>query len=453
MPSDEDLKAFEEAEKELKKSWFRFYREGLIPDGEMPRDYRFTLYLPKHYQLFNPRQLLLMVKFAEKAKRIVNEIAERDEEYAKAMGVYLSAIIAKHVDRNCRGTTWDSGYEVISSMFGKRRPSMMWDHTEVNPFVKSSGTLINNINDVLNALKYSIEKLSSTQATIEIINESTASWKPQRKFKITVTDPPYYDDTPYGEVSEVFYIWHKRIVGHLFEKESKYFRNDRVETSEELDVGGNRDKEFFNNLFIKTMQNVHDLLDDDGILVLFFAHKSPEAWYFVLEALRQAGFNITATFPIHTESTESVVARGKKSIYHSLIITARKRKEEKTGIIEEILPEIEEKIYQRADELEKYGLKGSDLLVAAMGVALEVLTSYSEIKSYSGKITAKSAIEIAQTVMARYITRKMIGEEADPVTTFYIYSRLNGMDTMDYDTANSSSKAWGLRKKISKRAV
>ncbi|MEM4541330.1 MAG: hypothetical protein QXP46_07510, partial [Archaeoglobaceae archaeon] len=241
--------------------------------------------------------------------------------------------------------------------------------------------------------------------------------------------------------------WHRRILGDLFEKESRYFKNEKVETAEELDVGGNRDKNFFNNLFIKTMQNIHGMLDDDGILVLFFAHKSPEAWYFVLEALRNAGFKITTTFPIHTESTENPIARGKKSVYHSLIISARKRKEDKVGIIEEILPDIEQKIYQRAEELEKYGIRGSDLLVASMGVVLEVLTSYSDIKSYSGKITAKNAIEIAQTMMAKYITRKTIGEEADSVTTFYVYSRLNGMDTMDYDTANQFIKSLGLDEK------
>ncbi len=86
VPSDEDLKAFEGAKKELKKSWFKFYKEGLIPDVKMPDDYRFTRYLPKHYQLFNPRQLLLIVKYTEKAKKIINEIAENDKEYAKAIG-------------------------------------------------------------------------------------------------------------------------------------------------------------------------------------------------------------------------------------------------------------------------------------------------------------------------------------------------------------------------------
>jgi|Deesub1362A_J573_1020465.scaffolds.fasta_scaffold01181_18 adenine-specific DNA methylase len=444
IPSDEDLKAFEEAEKELKKSWFKFYREGLIPDEEMPRDYRFTLYLPKHYHLFNPRQLLLMVKFAEKARRIVGKIAKKYEDYAKAVGIFLSIVLVKHAYHNCRSVGWNYHNQQVRDIFAFRRPSISWNYVDVNPFAAFSGTINGMIDDVLDSLKYSINKLSNNCGNLKIHNESTVSWSPHEKFKVIITDPPYYDDIPYGELSEVFYIWHRRIVGHLLEKESKYFRNDKVETAEELDVGGNRNKEFFNTLFIRTMQNVHNLLDDKGILVLFFAHKNPEAWYFVLEALRRSGFNITATFPIHTEFSESQISMGKKSIYHSLIITARKRKEEKTGIIEEILPEIEQKIYERADELEKYGLKGSDLLVAAMGVALEVLTSYSEIKSYSGKITAKNAIEIAQTVMARYITRKMIGEDADAITTFYVYSRLNGMDTMDYDTANQFIKSLGL---------
>ncbi|MEM2802520.1 MAG: DUF1156 domain-containing protein [Archaeoglobaceae archaeon] len=447
LPNEEDLRGFEEAKKELKNNWFRLYRQGLIPDFELPDDNRTIWnknYIPKWYQQFNPRQLLLVAKFAEKAKKIVDEIAEKDEEYAKAVGVYLSTILAKHIDRNSRGTSWDSMNEQVAHTFTNRGIAMMWDHAEVNPFVKSSGTLVGMINDVLDALKYSIEKLSSTNGRVEIINESSASWKPQRKFKVIVTDPPYYYDIPYGEVSEFFYVWHRRILGDLFEKESRYFKNEKVETAEELDVGGNRDKNFFNNLFIKTMQNIHGMLDDDGILVLFFAHKSPEAWYFVLEALRNAGFKITTTFPIHTESTENPIARGKKSVYHSLIISARKRKENKVGIMEEILPEIEQRIYQRAEELEKYGIRGSDLLVASMGVTLEVLTSYSDIKSYSGKITAKNAIEIAQTMMAKYITRKTIGEEADSVTTFYVYSRLNGMDTMDYDTANQFIKSLGL---------
>ncbi len=448
VPSENDLAAFNEAKNRLKKDWFNFYKKGLIPDNELPDDNRGSIwakaYLPKWYQLFNPRQLLLIINYAEKAKEIVNTIAEDDREYAKAVGVYLDSVLSKHIDYNCRAASWHSSYEVISSMFRQRGISMMWNHTEVNPFVKSSGTLISNINGVLNSLKYSIEKLSSTQGYIQILNEPTASWKTNDKFKIIVTDPPYYDDIPYGEVSEVFYVWHKRILGHLFEKESKFFSSDKVETKEELDVGGNRDNEFFNQQFLRNMQNLHKILDDDGILVLFFAHKNPEAWYFVLESLRQSGFRITSTFPIHTESTESSATRGKKSVYHSLIISARKRTEEKVGFLEEMMPEIETKIHERAEMLENYGLKGSDLLVAAMGVALEVLTGYSETKSYSGNITARSAIKIAQTIMAKHETRKMIGEEADPVTTFYVYSRIHDMDSMDYSTANQFIKSLGL---------
>jgi len=452
VPSEEDLKAFEEAKKELKRNWLRFYREGLIPDDELADDKRrlsTKKYLPKYYQLFNPRQLLLMLKYAEKAKKIVEEIAKEDEEYAKAVGVYLSFILAKHVDYNNRATSWNSSYEKISHMFAQRGIAMMWNHLEVNPFVKSSGALQGMIRNVLNGLKYAIEKLSGTEGKVEVNNESILRFNPGRKFKVIITDPPYYDDVPYGEVSEVFYVWHRRIVGWLFEKESRLFRNRKVETKEEIDVGGNRDKEHFNRLFTEALKKLHELLDDDGVLVLFFAHKSSKAWHFVLEALRKAGFVITATYPIHTESTESSVARGKRSVYHSLIIVARKRKEDKTGFIEDLMDEIERRVEEKARKLEGYGLKGSDLLVASTGAVLEVLTQYSNLKSYSGKASTADAVELAMKFLARYIAKKVTGlDNVDETTTFYLYLRLNGMDEVDYSTANQLMKSLGIDEKL-----
>ncbi|AEC52476.1 DNA methylase containing a Zn-ribbon module [Pyrococcus sp. NA2] len=452
VPSEDDIKAFEEAKRELKRNWLRFYREGLIPDEHIPEDSRTTWayeYLPRYYQLFNPRQLLLMLKYAEKAKKIVEEIAKEDEEYAKAVGVYLSFILAKHIDRNCRATTWDSYNQQVSHMFAQRGIAMMWNHLEVNPFVKSSGALQGMIDNVLNGLKYAIEKLSGTEGNVKIHNESILRFNPGQKFKVIITDPPYYDDVPYGEVSEVFYVWHRRIVGWLFEKESRLFKNRKVETKEEIDVGGNRDKEHFNRLFTEALKKLHELLYDDGVLVLFFAHKSSEAWHFVLEALRKAGFVITATYPIHTESTESSVARGKRSIYHSLIIVTRKRKEDKTGFIEDLMDEIERKVEEKAKKLEGYGLKGSDLLVASTGAVLEVLTQYSELKSYSGKASTADAVELAMKFLARYVAKRVTGlDNVDEITTFYLYLRLNGMDEVDYSTANQLMKSLGIDERL-----
>jgi len=452
LPNEKDLKALKEAEIELKKNWIKFYREGLIPDGEVPEDSRAMwvyLYLPRWHMLFNPRQLLLMIKYAEKAKRIIEKLAKDDKEYAKAIGMYLAFILAKHVDYNSRATTWHSGYEVIAHMFTQRGIAMMWNHAEVNPFVQSSGTLLNNRKNVLDAIEYAIQKLWDTPGNIEIYNESLLKFNSTRKFKIIVTDPPYYDDVPYGEVSEVFYVWHRSILGELFENESKYFKDKHVETSEEIDVGGNRDKKSFDKLFTRAMHKLYELLEDEGILVLFFAHKSPEAWHFVLEALRNSGFRITATYPIHTESTESIVARGKKSIYHSLIIVARKRKEQKTAYLEDLMEEIERRVIERAEKFEKYGLKGSDLLVASMGVVLEVLTQYSELKSYSGTLSTLDAIELAQKILAKYAAMKATGlDNVDPTTTFYLYLRLNGMDKVDYSIANQLIKSLGVNEKL-----
>ena len=450
VPSEDDIKAFEEAKRELKKNWLRFYREGLIPDEDAdPKEISTARYLPKWYMLFNPRQLLLLIKYVEKARKIIAELAREDEEYAKAVGVYLSFILAKHVDYNSRATTWHSLNQQVSHMFAQRRPSMMWNHLEVNPFVKSSGALQGMINNVLNGLKYAIEKLSGTEGKVKIHNESILRFNPMKKFKVIITDPPYYNDVQYGELSETFYVWHRRIVGWLFEKESRLFKNRKVETKEEIDVGGNRDKEHFNKLFTEALKKLHGLLDDDGVLVLFFAHKSSKAWHFVLEALRKAGFVITATYPIHTESTESSVARGKRSIYHSLIIVARKRKEDKTGFIEELMDEIEKAVEKKAMALEGYGLKGSDLLVASTGAVLEVLTQYSDLKSYSGKASTADAVELAMKFLAKYMAKKVTGlDNVDEITTFYLYLRLNNMDEVDYSTANQLMKSLGIDERL-----
>lgn len=452
LPSEEDLKALKAAEKELKKNWIRFYREGLIPDEELPEDKRaiwVKSYLSKWYMLFNPRQLLLMIKYTEKAKKIIKDIAREDEEYAKAVGVYLSAILTKHLMRNSRATTLIQKSARVAHIFTNRGISMMWDHVEVNPFVDSSGTLVNNMYDTLNGLEYAIKKLSNTLGKIEVYNESILRFNPNKKFKIIVTDPPYYDDVPYGEVSTAFYVWHRRIIGELFKGESKYFRESQIVTEEEIDIGGDRDKDLFNKLFTQAIRKLHELLEDDGILVLFFAHKSPEAWHFVLEALRNAGFKITATYPLHTEHKYNVIAQGKKSIYHSLIIVARKRKEQRAAYLEDLMEEIERRVIERAKKFEKYGLKGSDLLVASMGVVLEVLTQYSELKSYSGTLSTLDAIELAQKILAKYAAMKATGlDNVDPTTTFYLYLRLNGMDKIGYSIANQLIKSLGVNEKL-----
>ena len=135
-------------------------------------------------------------------------------------------------------------------------------------------------------------------------------------------------------MSEFFFVWEKRALFGLIEAQD-------IPKSEEMSVGGwGRTPEFFNKLFYKTCNKLNQLLDDDGLLVMFFAHSSIDAWDFVLNSLQQNGFRITATWPVHTESPDNLIARGNASIMSSIIIVARKRKSDKSGYLEEIQDEV-----------------------------------------------------------------------------------------------------------------
>jgi len=339
--------------------------------------------------------------------------------------------LGKHVDYNSRSTSWHRTREKITDVLATRRPSIRWDHIEVNPFVKGSGTLVGMMRNIKNALKYSVRKLNNDKE-IKTLNESITGLN--GKYNIIVTDPPYFDDVQYAELSEFFYVWEKRAL--------KEFNPPEIERAEDLSVGGNRTKEYFEKLFRISCKKLNEMLTEEGILVMFFAHSSVDAWDFVVNALRKAGFWITSTWPIHTENPNNVLARGHASIMSSIIITARKRKEGKTGYIEEIQEEMERHLKKRLQEFWDYGLRSADLTVAAMGASLDILTQYSEIKSYTGELKVKDILELVQRYIAQFILERFVGDaELDGATAFYVYNRLNNLKQMPYDTANLIAKS------------
>jgi adenine-specific DNA methylase len=260
--------------------------------------------------------------------------------------------------------------------------------------------------------------------------------------KLIICDPPYYDDVQYAELSEFFYVWERKSLQ----------KNDdigEVFKSEDMSVGGHREKDTFNKLFKLTCQKFYESLSADGILVMFFAHSSVEAWDFVINSLQKSGFRITATWPVHTESPTNALARGNASIMSSIIIVARKRKSEKSGYIEEIQEDVHKHLIKRLDEFWKYGLRGADLTISAMGATLDIITQYSEIKSYTGEMNIKDILVLVQQYVAQYVLDRYMKNVSslDPSTSFYLYTRLSGLNGMPFDTANLIAKSMNINLK------
>ncbi|MFZ3168676.1 MAG: hypothetical protein WA130_13760 [Candidatus Methanoperedens sp.] len=445
LPSKANYEAYEKAKAEVEKNWDRWIQNNLIPLEEIPDDSRGSLsaklYLKYWHKLLNFRQKLFFVTMLKYVRLYGKNLPkEYDANYQEAIMSYISFIFGKNIDHNCRAITWASTFEVIASVLGKRGVGMMWNHAEVNPFIKGSGSFIGVNKSILDGLEYSIEKLENS-GTIHIKYGSITNLK--EKVDIIITDPPYFDDVRYAEFSEFFYVWERRAL------EGFHDLGD-VPKSEDMSVGGcKRTGEFFEQLFKLSCIRMHDCLKDNGMLVMFFAHSSIDAWDFVISSLQKAAFRITATWPVHTESTTNPLARGHASMMSSIIIVARKRKSEKSGYIEEIKDEVEMHLKRRLDKFWKYGLRGADLTVSAMGATLDVITQYSEIKSYTGDMKIKDVLALVQKYVAEYVLSRYIKNAAvlDAQTSFYLYSRLSGLEGMPFDTANLIAKSLNVNLK------
>lgn len=445
LPTDSDLEAFDNTKKYLKEHAQSLSR--FIPTEALPDDMRALparKYLPYWYKLFNPRQLLVLSIFSMKSRKIVDELSKLDRNYALAIGVYLSMILSNHVAYNSRCTYWHSGRTIIGHSLANRGINIMWSHAETNPFVKFSGSLIGNMGNVLGGLKFAIEQLnrntldSVEKPKIEINNASLLSWQTNRKFKFIVTDPPYYDDVPYPELMQFFQVWHYRIIGDLLSIPPV------PAVSEELSVGGGRDKIVFEKRLLIAIRKIFHLLDDDGVLVMFYAHSSPEGWKYVLEALRKTGFQVTSTITLMTEGQGNVIAKGKSSVFHSLVITARKREGDRVTTIVDLEEEIRKKIESNYDYIERtYGQDRMNLMVAASGMVIETITSYKEVTSFS-KNTADYALELGQRFLIEAFAKRTLDvEHIDPKTMVYIWFRFSPRECIDFSEFNQTLKALG----------
>ena len=166
----------------------------------------------------------------------------------------------------------------------------------------------------------------------------------------------------------------------------------------------------------------------------------------MVNALKDAGFQIFATYPIHTENPNNPVSRGKASFFTSILIFCCKRIADRSAYLDDLVDDIQEKVRKRVKQFIKYGIRGADLTMAALGPALEVLTSYSDLKTIAGELgivdvlalTNKSVVEESFKPISRDI------HSFDGSTQLYLYARKEGMMKIPFDTLQILCKSLNI---------
>jgi adenine-specific DNA methylase len=229
LPTERDLAAFRAAEAALVRARHRLAQDwGMdpVPDEPLPPletlGFRVQRYgLTRWGDLFNPRQKLALLTFAEKVRQAHAQMLSQGAEpdFAKAVVTYLALGLDRLADYNSVQCVWHTSKELVAHTFGRQALQMVWDYIEVNPLSNATGNWGDSVGYLLEVLAHLTDiPPANPQPASPTIAHGTATalpW-PDNFFDAVLTDPPYYDNVPYSDLSDFFYVWLKRTIGDLY---------------------------------------------------------------------------------------------------------------------------------------------------------------------------------------------------------------------------------------------
>lgn len=439
IANEKDLDIFKEAEKYLERKREKSMDElGIdpIPNEEMNQDDPTTVAgrgygITKWGDLFNSRQKLDLITFVEKVREAYKEMLKDkyEEEYAKAIVSYLAISINNITEKNNSISRWANTKETIAGSFSRQALPMVWDYFESNTFSKSTGDWLSSIKYNLNVIKH-CSYANSTPSTV-FQSSATEITYPDNFFDAVFTDPPYYDNINYAELSDFFYVWLKRSIGDLY---PDLFSTPLAPKTKEIVANpirhGNNEKAmaFFEGNLKKSFKEIHRVLKLNGIATIVYAHKSTAGWEALINSLLDSNLVITASWPIHTEMKARLLAQESASLASSIYFIVRKIERKETGFYIDVKDEIEKHIFKKLEHLWQEGISGADYFVAAIGSAIEIFGKYKKIIDYKENvIRADSLLDFVRDKVTDYVVREIlhngIAGELSPLTKFYILWR------------------------------
>ncbi|GAH04314.1 unnamed protein product, partial [marine sediment metagenome] len=265
---------------------------------------------------FNSRQLLahlIIMEELQKLKRILFNSKEYPKKEVIAIITYLQLAIDKVIDRNAIQATWIASYQRIAHTFARHDFAFKWSYAEMDIIVKGLDWAFNNI---LKAYKELCEFQSSHILEPKIIKSDAKNLKflSDNEIDVIIVDPPYYDNVMYAELSDFFYVWMKiglkDIYPEIFNDELTDKDNEAVANpSRFVGMGSSKKslaKQDYEAKMEQSFKEMNRVLQKNGVLTIMFTHKSTDAWDTLAMALMEAGFQISASWPVHTESEISL---------------------------------------------------------------------------------------------------------------------------------------------------
>ena len=340
--------------------------------------------------------------------------------YGEAVGVYLDIAISRMSSYWSNITTYDNSREKLTSVFARQAIPMAWDYIEANPFYKASGGIYNSINIGMKALLQfpCVGQGESSQFDAQ-------SDCGLRNIMIS-TDPPYYDNIGYADLSDFFYVWLRRGLRATY---PKLFRTMLVPKTEELVATpyrfeGSKEKAkiFFEDGMLHTCQQLYQYARDDVPVTIYYAYKQSESdskndksktastgWETMLSAIIQAGFAITGTWPVRTEMAGRTLARaGTNALASSIVLVCRKRSADATiSTRRSFINELKRELRPALQKLQASNIAPVDLAQSAIGPGMAVFSKYAQVLEADGEpMSVRSALQIINQELDIYFNEQ-----------------------------------------------
>ncbi|GEM82441.1 DUF1156 domain-containing protein [Meiothermus hypogaeus] len=434
-----------------------------------PRDFKTPLYgLTTYGDLFTPRQLVALTTFSD----LVGEAMERvrrdalaaglpddgkplrdggtgTQAYAEAVGVYLALGVDRLADRSSTICGWDTGFTKIRNTFGRQAILMTWDYAEGNPFSDSTGNF--------SALLEWVEKflLEAPARPCGSSLQQDASSQSISADKLVSTDPPYYDNIGYADLSDFFYVWLRRSLRPVF---PELFATLAVPKAEELVATpyrhGSTEKaeKFFLDGMTQAMHRLAEQAHPAFPVTIYYAFKQSETesaegtsstgWETFLDAVIRAGFAISGTWPMRTELSNRMIGSGTNALASSIVLVCRKRPADApTATRREFVQALKAELPAALAELQKANIAPVDLAQAAIGPGMAVYTRYARVLDAEGKpVAVREALALINATLDEALAEQEGDFDADTRWALAWFEQ-HGFAEGEYGVAETLSKA------------
>lgn len=422
-----------------------------VPETYLPKQalgFRVQAYgMDQHKKLYTNRQLLALSTFCSLVSD-AQQLAEKDaikagmkndhisiadggtgaRAYSQAICTHLAFLVDKMAPLHCNLTLWKPLAQCPLSFFGRQAVPMAWDFAEANPFSNSSGSVEVMLDGYVKALEASF-KLSP------VAPGHAEQWDAQSDYNINnvmiSTDPPYYDNIGYADLSDIFYVWLrkslKNIYPELFDTTLAPKGEELIATPFRHDNNTEKAKAFFEKGMLNACQKMYSAARDDIPVTIYYAYKqssteetddgqatSSTGWETMLTAIINAGFSITGTWPVRTERAARNVGLGTNALASSIVLVCRKRPEDAPQTTRRnLIAELRRELRPALKKLQQSNIAPVDLAQAAIGPGMSVFSKYRRVLEADGTpMTVRSAQQI-------------INEEVD----MYFNEQVGSMDT------------------------